>query len=100
MAPPENAAAAFLRALGDAQAAHPGPIPVEIADISGRGLRLRAAIAFAPGTLVRIDWNKTMLLGEVCYSQPEGQGFALGLRLEHSLLHTESLERLRQRFAE
>lgn len=100
VAPPENAAEASLRPLGDAQASHPHPIPVEIADISGRGLRVLAAVSFAPGTLVRIDWNRTMLLGEVCYAQPDGARFALGLRLEHSLLHTESLDRLRKRFTE
>lgn len=66
--------------------------------MSGRGLRLLTTKALAPGTLVRVDWNRTMFLGEVCYAQPQGSGFALGLRLEHSLLHTESLERLRRRF--
>ncbi len=40
------------------------------------------------------------MLAEVCYSEPDGDSFAVGLRLEHSLLQTEGLKRLRQRFAE
>lgn len=76
------------------------PLPVEVMNLSGRGLRLRATQAQVPGTLVRIDLNQTLMLAEVCYSEPDGRGFALGLRLEHSLLQTEGLERLRQRFAE
>lgn len=76
------------------------PLPVEVVNVSGRGLRLRAKQAHAPGTLVRIDLNQTLMLAEVCYSEPEGANFSLGLRLEHSLLQTEGLTRLRQRFAE
>jgi hypothetical protein len=56
--------------------------------------------AIALGTLVRVDLNKTLMLGEVCYAEPDGEGFAIGLRLEHSLLQTEGLEHLRRRFAE
>lgn len=76
------------------------PLPVEVINLSGRGLRLRTAQTQAPGTLVRIDFNQTLILAEVCYSEPEGESFAVGLRLEHSVLQTEGLERLRQRFAE
>ena len=76
------------------------PATVQVLNFSGRGLRLRSEHRLAPGTLVRMDLNQTILLGEVCYTEPDGENFALGLRLEHSLLQTESLERLRQRFAE
>jgi PilZ domain len=76
------------------------PHAVEVVNLSGRGLRLRAAQAQTPGTLVRIDLNQTLMLAEVCYSEPDGQSFALGLRLEHSLLQTEGLARLRQRFTD
>jgi hypothetical protein len=61
---------------------------------------VRTKNAIALGTLVRVDLNKTLMLGEICYAEPDGEGFAIGLRLEHSLLQTEGLERLRQRFAE
>ena len=76
------------------------PLPVEVVNLSGRGLRLRANQAQPPGTLVRIDLNRTLLLAEVCYSEPDGESFAVGLRLEHSLLQTDGLQRLRQRFAD
>ena len=76
------------------------PVTVRILNFSGRGLRLRSETNLPAGTLVRLDLNSTMMLGEVCYTEPDGDGFAIGLRLEHSLLQTEGLERLRQRFAE
>ena len=76
------------------------PVTVRVLNFSGRGLRLRSETNLPAGTLVRLDLNSTMMLGEVCYAEPDGEGFALGLRLEHSLLQTEGLERLRQRFAE
>lgn len=74
--------------------------PVEVVNLSGSGLRLRATQAQPAGTLVRIDCDDVMLLGEVCYCEPEGSQYAMGVRLEHSLVHTESLERLRKRFIE
>ncbi len=73
---------------------------VTVINLSGSGMRIRAPRAIAAGTLVRIDLNETLMLGEVCYAEPDGDGFSLGLRLEHSLRLTESLERLRQRVAE
>ena len=76
------------------------PIIVQILNFSGRGLRLKSDQKLPPGTLVRIDLNTTMVLGEVCYIEPDGEGFAVGLRLEHSLKQTEGLKRLRNRFAE
>ena len=91
-------AAATLSVLQGSSAG--APSPVEILNISEGGLRLRAGSPYAPGTLVRIDLNRTIILAEICYSEAEAGGFTLGLRLEHSLLQTDSLERLRQRFAE
>lgn len=76
------------------------PVTVRVLNFSGRGLRLRSETNLSAGTLVRLDLNSTMMLGEVCYTEPDGEGFAIGLRLEHSLLQTEGLVRLRQRFAE
>lgn len=75
-------------------------MPVEVVNFSGRGARVRTTSPITTGTLVRVDLNKTLMLGEVCYAEPDGEGFAIGLRLEHSLLQTDGLERLRQRFAE
>lgn len=73
---------------------------VSLVNFSGRGARIRTGQPLRPGTLVRLDVDQTMMLGEVCYSEPDGEGFAAGLKLEHTLLQTESLERLRRRFVE
>jgi len=37
------------------------------------------------------QWNQILLLGDVCYCQPAERGFAIGLQLEHALLHTGEL---------
>ncbi|MBM3796163.1 MAG: hypothetical protein FJW31_19370 [Acidobacteria bacterium] len=90
-----------LRLVDDGSgSANRPPQPVEVVNLSGSGLRLRTGQPHAAGTLVRADCQDVLLLGEVCYCEPEGSQFAIGVRLEHSLVHTESLERLRKRFAE
>jgi PilZ domain len=92
---------ALMRLLDDGGGGAPRPAqPVEVVNLSGSGLRIRASQSQATGTLVRVDCQDVMLLGEVCYCEPEGSQFAMGIRLEHSLVHTDSLERLRQRFAD
>ncbi len=98
-------AVASLSQLNDGCGQPSAPaLAVEIVNLSGSGLRLRAAQRQNVGTLVRIDMEDAMqdvmLLGEVCYCEAEGSQFAMGVRLEHSLVHTESLERLRQRFVD
>ncbi|MCC6538838.1 MAG: PilZ domain-containing protein [Bryobacterales bacterium] len=94
-------ATALMRPLDDGSGTAPRPEQtVEVVNLSGSGLRLRSPQAQAAGTLVRVDCQDVMLLGEVCYCEPDGSQFAMGVRLEHSLVHTESLERLRQRFAD
>jgi len=45
---------------------------------------------------LKIEWNQILLLGDVCYCQPAERGFAIGLQLEHALLHTGELARLAQ----
>jgi hypothetical protein len=97
LAPPSNSIATLFVLQGSLKSA---PLPVKVVNFSGRGLKLNANQTLAPGTLVRVDLNRTMILGEVCYAEPAEGGFAIGLRLEHSLTITDSLERLRQRFAE
>jgi hypothetical protein len=52
------------------------------------------------GVVVRVEWSQTLLLGEVCYCRPEGEGFAIGLQLEHALYHTAELGRLARRLVD
>lgn len=98
LAPPLHTAAQLCVLRGVEKSA---PVSARVFNFSGRGMRIGLPEALAAGTLVRLDLEETMILAEVCYSEPDGDGgFAMGLRLEHSLLQTSGLERLRQRFAE
>lgn len=97
LAPAAHSTATLFVLEGSVKSA---PRAVEIINFSGRGLKLQTSQPIAPGTLVRVDLCRTMMLGEVCYCEQGEAGFAIGLKLEHSLLQSESLERLRQRFAD
>jgi hypothetical protein len=68
-----------------------------ITDYSSRGLGLLADGPAPQGAAVKVEWGDTLLLGEVCYCHPEGEGFAIGLDVEHALYHTEELARLAKR---
>jgi len=43
---------------------------------------------------VKVEWDHTVLLREVCYCRSQGDSFALGLELEHALYNTAELARL------
>ena len=65
-----------------------------LVNLSGKGMRLSLDSEVPVGAPVRVDMDGTMLLGEVCYCYPEGATWALGLRLEHALTHSDDLARL------
>jgi len=64
------------------------------------GLGLLTEQPAPAGAAVKLEWNNTLLLGEVCYCHPERDGFAMGVDLEHALYHTEELARLAKRLLE
>jgi c-di-GMP-binding flagellar brake protein YcgR len=67
-----------------------------VLNISGRGMRLLLDRPVTSGIPIKIRWENTLVLGEVCYCQrlPEGKEFAVGLRLEHCLTNTVEIARL------
>jgi hypothetical protein len=62
---------------------------------NGMGMLIDAKVAI--GAAVKVEWTDTLLLGEVCYCRPAGEGFAIGLRLEHVVHNTSELARLAKR---
>ncbi|MEZ5400050.1 MAG: PilZ domain-containing protein [Bryobacteraceae bacterium] len=84
-------------AVLDENAGARAPMPASLVDLSGRGAGLLAAQAIEPDRAVRMRWGDRMLLGEVCYCEPHSDGYRIGLQFEHSLVHLEELEKLRQR---
>jgi hypothetical protein len=71
-----------------------------VVESGGRRLRLVVDRPIQPGTAVKVGFQQTLLLGEVCGCQPEGHQFRVALELEHSLVQTDELVRLAQKLLE
>lgn len=60
-------------------------VPVTLVDISEGGLCAVSQQALPTNTLVSLDLDEHLFLGEVCYCNPLPAGFAIGVRLKHIL---------------
>ncbi len=56
-----------------------------VVNASGRGLRLLVDRPIPVNSPVRVDLDGQLLLGEVCYTAPEGADVAVGLSLDQVL---------------
>jgi hypothetical protein len=67
-----------------------------ILNLSGKGMRLLSSVPIAVGALVSVKWDRTLVLGEVCYCYglPDGKEFGVGVQLEHALRDTVEMARL------
>lgn len=72
----------------------------QVVESCGRRLRLVVDRPIRQGAAVKVGFQQTLLLGEVCGCQPEGRQFGVALELEDSLVHTEELSRLAQKLLE
>jgi hypothetical protein len=61
-----------------------------IRNVSEGGTQIRLDEPLPPGTLVRIEYDDNLLLGEVVYCQRE-QSWLAGVRVEHGLFHLTAL---------
>ena len=71
-----------------------------LANFSASGIRLILSHRLDPGTMIKVEWGNTMLLGEIIYCSAEGSEFAVGLELEDALYETDSLAALAETWAE
>jgi hypothetical protein len=71
-----------------------------VQNLSKGGMRLLVGRRIEPGVPLKVEWDDTLLLGDVCYCEKTDQGYAIGLQLEHSLKHTGELARLSRRLLE
>src|SRR5215471_15754197 len=62
-----------------------------LADLSCKGVCLKLDRQLPQASLVKIEAGDTLLLGEVVYSEPEADGFHVGVLLEHALYRTAEL---------
>lgn len=74
--------------------------PSEILDFSGRGMALLVSRPAPANSAIRIDWGDALLLGYVCYHQPQGDKFRLGLQLNQALSSTRDIARLLEQLQE
>ena len=63
-----------------------------IVNLAGRRLNVESDLALTLGTPVKVEWNQTLLLGEIHEIRP-GQ---LGIHIEHVLQDVDQLLRQRQ----
>ena len=71
-----------------------------ILELSGRELLLRIPLHAPCGSVVRIEGLDTMLLGEICRSEPSGEQWRVAILIRHSLKGLAELERLSRALTE
>jgi hypothetical protein len=70
-----------------------------IENVSGRGMRIALDQPVPGREVVKLEWDGTLLLGEVCYCEREPGGYGVGVKLEHALFDTHELARLARKLA-
>ena len=66
-------------------------MPGRLANFSANGVRLLLEENLNPGTMIKVEWGGTILLGEILYCNRQGLQYAAGLELEDALYETETL---------
>ena len=65
-----------------------------IRNISGKGIGLELQGPVRPGTLIKVDLQDALLLGEVIYCRKDESSYYVGVELEHSLCGLGELSRM------
>jgi hypothetical protein len=65
-----------------------------IIDASAGGVRIESPFELKPGSLVKVEWQDTLLLGEVLYTKTTGGSTTLGIELTRALYGMAELRRL------
>ena len=60
-------------------------LQAEIRNVSKNGTQLQLSQPLGTGSLLRIEYDNNLLLGEVVYCQQEQTGWLVGIRIEHAL---------------
>ena len=67
------------------------PIAGRLANFSARGVQLILDHELPMDSDVKIEWEGTLLLGEVVYCRPQGPGYLVGVALEEALFDTHAV---------
>jgi hypothetical protein len=90
----ETDAPVHVTVLGESEA----KVPARITNFSDDGIGLLVSNPLAIGAAVKVEWNITLLLGEVCHCSGCAEGFSIGLHLEHALHNTAELAEFAKRY--
>ena len=71
----------------------PTRITARVRNASGRGLGLLVPCRVEPGAAIRIEIDDAIVLGEVIYCRPEGDGHFIGIELDQVLVGLTELGR-------
>jgi len=63
-------------------------VAATIVNFSARGLRLCLCEELPVGSLVKVEWGTTLLLGQIIYCKPEGEAYSAGMELEEAVYDT------------
>jgi hypothetical protein len=69
-----------------------------VRNVSEGGTQIRLDQPLSPSTLVKIEYEDNLLLGEVVYCQQEQSGWLAGVKIEHGLFELTALAAAMQRF--
>lgn len=78
----------------DSQSNLPEPCPVRILDRSSCGMKIEVRQPLRPSTMVRLDVDDCLMLGDVAWCTKEGDVYHAGLTLDQSLAHLGDVRRL------
>jgi len=76
-----------------------GADPVEgtLDNFSSGGMRLLLDLELPMDAALRVEWEDSMVLGDVRYCVPQGDRYAVGLEIQHTLTDMAGLARLAER---
>jgi hypothetical protein len=77
----------------------PGRIPALTEDVSFEGLCLIVPDHIPVATAVLLQWNGAYLVGQVRHSNPHGNFFRAGIKLDRVVANIRSIDRLLQKAA-
>jgi hypothetical protein len=92
---------ALVQTLGESAETNGRPIEARVVERNSKGFKLHSGTRLNAGSVVRVDVDDAMFLGEVCYCFPDpNQAFDIGVLTEQSLASLSALplvKRLHQR---
>lgn len=90
-------APALVQTLGRSAKTNGRPHLARIVDMSSKGIRLHTETPLIAGSVVQVEVDDTMVLGEVCYCVPgSSSAFNVGVLAKQSLVGLSALAQVKR----